>query len=264
MTNAELPITGYLDRFSHRPGETFSCFVSVRSGGAYRVRLARVISGDPNPAGPGLRFVDLSERFDEVLPGTRQPISLGSYGIVDHGPPCDASAERTWTALICPGIVDAAQAVLSEGPIVLSIGPDGACHGTLATGKRLRKGMWYRIWLSVRPATGEVVVGQRRLDGGPPVVARGKMTVILTAGPVLIGARDAAAPADHYTGKIEAPAILAGFMETWPDRETRVLTASSSPRVLAAWDFSREMGSQRIVDAGPYLLHRGWRGVVGR
>jgi N,N-dimethylformamidase len=255
MTNAELPITGYLDRFSHRPGETFSCFVSVRSGGAYRARLVRVISGDPNPAGPGLQFVDLSERFDRVIAGLRQPIAQGSYGIVEAGPPCDATAERTWTALICPGIVGATQAVLCEGPIVLGIGPDGACHGSLSTGARLRKGMWYRVWLSARPATGDVIVGQQRLDGGAPVVARGKMAVAPAAGPVMIGARDAAAPADHYTGKIEAPAILAGFMETWPDLDTRVLTGSPGMRVLTAWDFSREMGSQRILDAGPYLLH---------
>jgi N,N-dimethylformamidase len=54
MINDELPITGYFDRFSHRPGETFTCYVSVPTGGAFRVRLIRVISGDPNPAGPGL------------------------------------------------------------------------------------------------------------------------------------------------------------------------------------------------------------------
>jgi N,N-dimethylformamidase len=255
MTNAELPITGYLDRFSHRPGETFSCFVSVPAGGSYRARLIRVISGDPNPAGPGLRFEDCSDRFDQTFPGGRQPIALGSYGIVDRGPPCDPAAERTWTALICPGIVDATQAVLSEGPIVLGIGPDGACHGTLSTGARLRKGMWYRVWLSVRPATGEIVVGQQRLDGGAPVVARGKLTVAPAAGPILIGARDATAPADHYTGKIEAPAILAGFMDSWPDLDTRELTGSPGMRVLAAWDFSRDIATQRITDAGPYLLH---------
>jgi len=243
MTNAELPVTGYLDRFSHRPGETFSCFVSVAAGGSYRARLVRVISGDPNPAGPGLRFVDLSKQLDQTFPGIRQPISLGSYGIVEQGPPCEPSAERTWTALICPGIVDATRAVLSEGPIVLGIGPDGACHGTLSTGAPLRKGMWYRIWLSVRPTTGEVVVGQQRLDGGPPVVARGMMVVAPAAGAVMIGARDSSAPADHYTGKIEAPAILAGF------------GTEHGENVLAAWDFSRDIGSQRMLDTGPYSLH---------
>jgi len=258
MANPELPVTGYLDRFSHRPSETFSCFVSVASGGAYRARLVRVISGDPNPAGPGLRFADCSDRFDQTFAGGRQPIALGSYGIVEYGPPCDAAAARTWTALICPGIVDRAQAVLSEGPIVLGIGPDGACHGALAVGARMRKGAWYRIWLSMRPDTGEVVLGQQRLDNGAAVVVRGRLETAPAADAVLIGARDAAAPTDHFTGKIEAPAILAGFLESWPDLGTRVLAAwdfSRDTRVLAAWDFSRDIASQRITDAGPYLLH---------
>jgi N,N-dimethylformamidase len=139
MTNPELPITGYLDRFSHRPGETFNCYVSVASGGAWRARLIRVVSGDPNPAGPGLCDVDCSDRFDRTFGGLRQAISLGSYGIVQRGPPCDAAAARTWTALICPGIVDQMQAVLSEGPVVLGVGPDDACHGALTTGVRMRK-----------------------------------------------------------------------------------------------------------------------------
>ena len=64
MNAAELPITGYLDRFSHRPGEAFVTHVSLREAGPYRARLVRVISGDPNPAGPGMRFEDLSRVFD--------------------------------------------------------------------------------------------------------------------------------------------------------------------------------------------------------
>lgn len=80
MPEKELPITGYLDRFSHRPGENFTAFVSVRDGGAYRARLVRVLSGDPAPNGPGMRFEDLSHRFDQSLAGRRQAIDLGSYG----------------------------------------------------------------------------------------------------------------------------------------------------------------------------------------
>jgi N,N-dimethylformamidase len=246
MANPELPVTGYLDRFSHRPGETFSCFVSVPSGGSYRARLIRVVSGDPNPAGPGLRYVDCSDRYDRTFSGRHQPISLGSYGIVDRGPPCDAAAARTWTALICPGIVDQAQAVLSEGPVVLGIGPDGACHGALATGAPMRKGAWYRIWLSIRPATGDVVIGQQRLDGGPPHVAHGRMVVTPEPGAVLIGAENSSAPTGHFTGKIEAPAILSGFVETWPD---------VGRLVVAAWEFSRGIASQSFTDTGPHSCH---------
>lgn len=240
MSEHELPITGYLDRFSHRPGETFSCFVSVPAGDPYRVRLVRVISGDPNPAGPGLRFDDLSGRFDRTLPGRHQPIVLGSHAVVDRGPPCDSGAERTWTALVCPGLVDRMQVVLAEGAVRLGIGPDGACHGDLSVGAPMRKGMWYRIWLSLRPATGEAVIGQQRLDGGTAKVVRGHSMVAPVAGTVLIGA----GPGQNFTGKIEAPAIHARFLEAW------IPSAA-----LTAWDFSRGIASQRIEDTGPHGCH---------
>jgi len=259
MAIPELPVTGYLDRFSHRPGETFSCFVSCSGGGAYRVRLIRVISGDPNPAGPGLRLVDCSERYDRTFPARHQPISPGSHAIVERGPPCDPAAPRTWTALVCPGIVDRPQAVLNEGPIVLGIGPDGACHGTLATGVPMRKGIWYRIWLSLRPATGDAILGQQRLDDAASAVVRGGSAVMPAQGPVLIAAEDAVAPVRHFTGKIEAPAILAGCAESWP---------AAGLQVIAAWDFSRGIASQSIADTGPSgchgrLINLPTRAVVG-
>ena len=241
MPDPELPVTGYLDRFSHRPGETFSCFVSVPAARPFRARLARVICGDPNPAGPGLRFEDLSGRFDRVFPGRHQPIALGSYGIADRGPPYDPAVERTWTALVCPGLVDRVQAVMAEGPVVLAIGPAGVCHGGLSVGAPMRKGAWYRIWLSLRPSTGEVVVGQQRLDGGPAVIARGQPAARPAAGSVTIGAANAAA---HFTGKIEAPAIQAGFFDSWTDSG-----------ILARWDFSRGIDTQRIEDTGPHGCH---------
>src|SRR4029077_6097948 len=231
MPNSELPITGYLDRFSHRPGETFSCFVSVSDGGAFRARLIRVISADPNPAGPGLRFEDRSDRLDETFPGLRQPISLGSYAIVDRGPPCDPTAPRTWTALVCPGVVTEPRAGLCEGKVVLGTGPNVACHGALSTGVPMRKATWYRVWLSVRPETGDVVLGQQRLDGGGASVVRGKMEVAPEQATVLIAAENPSAPSGHFTGKIEAPAILEGFVERWPTAEVPV---------LAAWDFARD------------------------
>src|SRR5579863_9000887 len=102
MNDAELPITGYLDRFSHRPGETFSAFVSVPRGGRYRARLVRVLSGDPNPVGPGVRFEDLSTRFDQTFEGRRQVIRRGSYGVVMAGPVRDAKTACTWTVLVRP------------------------------------------------------------------------------------------------------------------------------------------------------------------
>lgn len=87
-----LPITGYLDRFSHRPGETFTAHVALRNPGPAQARLVRVISGDPNPAGPGLQFEDLAAVFTTGFAGQSQQVALGSYAKISPAPSRDAKA----------------------------------------------------------------------------------------------------------------------------------------------------------------------------
>jgi N,N-dimethylformamidase len=267
MNVAELPITGYFDRLSGRPGETLTAHVSVRAGGVYRARLARVICADPNPAGPGMRFEDLAGLFDRAIEGRHQAISIGSYGRVAAGPTRAAAAPCTWTALIWPGVVTRRQAVLADtgggAEIVLSIGPDGTGAqfvwpgGTvaIATGVTLRVRRWYRIWVSADPATGRVVVGQQAMMHGAPTIAGTAVAGLLlpSGGPVLVAAENPGAPRHHYTGKIEEPAILAGFFETWPDVLAR--PGQLGGTVLATWDFSRGIDGLAITDTGPQACH---------
>lgn len=274
MTQAELPITGYLDRFSHRPGERFQAFVSVRDGQEYRARLVRVLSGDPNPNGPGVRFEDLSHCFDWSGSGRRQPIHLGSYGIVNVGPARDAMSACTWTVLARPGVANPGQVMLAEeganGSTVLLMGADGATvritgpggQVELATRTPMQSARWYRVWAGADPATGRVIVGQQALDGTAPIVAetRAMGLALPSGGRVLFAAEGADAPRHHFTGKLQDPAILRGLVETGlraPDAD-----------ILAAWDFSLGISTQTITDIGPNarhgrLLNLPMRAVVG-
>ena len=54
------------------------------------------------------------------------------------------------------------------------------------------------------------------------------------------------APRHHFTGKLEAPAILAGFVTDW---------SAPVPPVLAAWDFAIGIPTQVITDTGPQACH---------
>jgi N,N-dimethylformamidase len=63
-----LPLAGYADRFSVAPGETIAFKVSSALAGTYQARLVRVISGDPNPAGPGIRERDVPAPFAGAIP----------------------------------------------------------------------------------------------------------------------------------------------------------------------------------------------------
>ena len=280
MSDKELPITGYLDRFSHRPGETFTAFVSVRDGGAYRARLVRVLSGDPNPNGPGMRFEDLSQRFDQSLTGRRQAIVLGSCGIVRSGPRRNTGDACTWTVVVRPGLAHAGQVLMSEegkdGSVTLLIGAEGAtaqftsgsASVELAAGAPMQKARWYRVWCSADPASGRLLVGQLPLDGATPVTkeTHAPGLALASGGAVLFAARNAAAPRDHFTGKLEDPAILPGYITSW--RNTRATLEALAPELIAGWDFSRGIDGQAIFDIGPqarhaHLVNLPTRAVVG-
>ncbi|HLI13768.1 MAG TPA: N,N-dimethylformamidase beta subunit family domain-containing protein [Alphaproteobacteria bacterium] len=277
---SEIPITGYLDRFSHRPGETFVAHVSLSKPGPYRARLVRVLSADPNPAGPGLRFEDLSHAFDQRYKGRRQEVRLGSYGIVEKGPRRNPGDPCTWTLLAQPGVLEPSAAVLAEdsddSTVVLSVGlsgveaslswPGGSLR--LATGAPLRPKRWYRLWLAVDPAAGRAVLGQYALDRGSPVAveARAEGVILPSSGSMMFAAERARAPHRHFTGKLEEPTILRGSIETWPDPLAE--PARLGAELLAAWDFAQGIDGATIVDIGPgghhgRLVNQPARAVVG-
>lgn len=262
-----LPITGYLDRFSHRPGETFIGYVSTHLTGPCRVRLARALAGVSNPAEPGAAFEDLGHIYDHRFTGCPQPIRLGSHAVAPS-PSRDPYAACTWSVLIwcaCPG---QSQAILcdadADASVVITAGaesvaarlswPGGGCR--LQTFKPLVPNCWHRVWLAADPVTGRVRLGQAAFDDNPVGIADAQIhgqTMRLPGGAgsapasatILFAAERAAEPTNHFDGKLEAPAILAGFLETWSD----------PAETLAQWDFSRGIDGIRIEDIGPRALH---------
>ena len=145
---------------------------------------------------------------------------------------------------------------------------------TVATNLPLAVRRWHRVWMSADPATGIVIVGQQALQGGghaltPGVAATSRGTHpglrIPSGSPVLIGARDAAEQGTHLDGRVEDPAILAGWFDGFADPLAR---PSALGTVLAAWDFAQGISGSDIIDAGPQACHGAAvnlpaRGMVG-
>ena len=254
MPHAELPITGYLDRFSHRPGESFAVKVSAPGGGSARARLVRVISGDPNPEGPGLRFEDCAAHFDHGFHARQQLIHQGSYARVPQPP--RRTGACTWSVLALLEAQPPADAALlsEEQPhviVTMGVGPGGAWADIagvrLETGTPWRLRQWMRLWLSADPGTGEIILGQQPL-GGEAITARSSHPGLRLpdgGGALLIAARHTAQPRAHFTGRLEGPALHTGFQRVWPEAATP----------LAAWDFSRGITTQAITDTGPQACH---------
>ena len=60
---AMVPLIGYVDRFSARPGERIAVKVSSQSDHPYQADLVRIIHADANPAGPGIKLEQIVADF---------------------------------------------------------------------------------------------------------------------------------------------------------------------------------------------------------
>jgi N,N-dimethylformamidase len=271
-----LPLTGYADRLSVAPGETIAFKISSMLAEPYEARLVRVVSGDPNPAGPGIKEVSLEAAFAGRYPSRVQPVSLGSYARVADAPALRALRSFTVVVTIWPtlpgrgrqGILakqgaggDTGFALfLDERGAGALVGGGSGRRAEVSTGKVLRDRAWYRVWATYDAATRRLAVGQAPLapalgvdDAGERAVVVPFDAVLANDAALLVAALGGPAPAAHFNGKIEAPCVLDVALA---GPEVAALpTAGPAARVVAAWDFGREIASQRIVDAGPHGLH---------
>lgn len=247
------PLIGYADRISVRAGQKIAFKVSSTATGPYNASLIRIVRGDPNPAGPGVKFEDQSEHFDGRFPSREQRAWPGSYALIEGVSKAKLPASLSVEALIWPTLPgDSAQTVVSRRDpasgdgFALVMTPDGmmleVSNVKVSVGRPLRPHTWYRVWASADPTSGILRVGQQPLKRAHAIEDEGEATMsartllkIDVPKPVLIGA-DAAAdrPAMRcFNGKIEAPSIAG----------------------LGAWDFSRRMDSMDVEDTGPNALH---------
>ncbi len=258
-----LPLAGYTDRLSARPGQILSVHLSSTGTEPVEVRLVRLLCADPNPDGPGRVEEDLGHLLCESVPSRVQRHHLGSYA---HAPlPPMPGGAVTIAATVWPttpggrrqGVVSAAD---GAGGLALAIGADGAAEAVLSlghaehrasTGRPLAPRAWARIWASHDPETGRLAVGQIALapqfGPEPPAIAVAEAPPGAPPWPerLAIAALAADPPEGLYNGKIEAPALLRGFAEAPPE--------AAEP--LAAWAFERDISGVAITDTGPHGCH---------
>lgn len=262
-----IPLIGYSDRLSARPGETIEFKVSSTGSAPYDARLVRIICGDPNPDGPGIKEEEIPADFAGSYPSRPQKAAQGSHVAVEMK---DGSLSSfTLTATIWPtipgkpdqGIISRFDPNTNEG-YSLAIGPNGAeirigrkdtVPFQLAVGKPMRERAWYQVWARFDAESNTVSVGQQALgapslhdDSGVQTGTLDGTPAIDPSVPLLIAAIGGTEVTGHFNGKIEAPAIYAGAFD---------VDALAAQTAFASWDFSREMSSMRIIDTGPSGLH---------
>jgi N,N-dimethylformamidase len=265
-----LPLIGYTDRLSAAAGERVAFKVSSRVAGPYRASLARVVHADPNPAGPGVKLEDLTGRFWVERPSRVQPIALGSYARVDAAAALRLGGPLTVAALVWPTLARGEQCVVSRwdeaaragwalfvGPegVTARVGVAGSAPLVLATGRPLALRRWHRVWLVVDLDSPTLRVGHAPTAGG----ARHETSTALppgarldTAAPLLIGARLAPEPREHFNGKIEDPLLL-GVAAPAPEA-LALDPLLPLDALIAGWDLSQGIEGLDVVDVGPHRL----------
>ena len=74
-----LTLTGYSDRVYCRPGDTVGFKVNCEAAPEYHAEIVRIICGDTNPDGPGVKEVVVDTPVNGVHPGRPQNIAAGSF-----------------------------------------------------------------------------------------------------------------------------------------------------------------------------------------
>lgn len=284
-----LPITGYTDRLSAAAGETIQFKVSARTDhddasdrqSKYKAWLIRVICGDPNPAGPGIIEEDLSDVFSVTCNSRTQPIRLGSFAEIqlDHPSkkaftdalnheslsfycrvwPTLPAAHRQCVMSLWNDASDSGVALfIHEQRLLLEIHAGDESVQTATSSVLVRERIWLDVLVNVNLRTGEISLRQKshtpamdNADCGDHSQILKPINNALTPETIRLAALEAHTSYDRFNGKIEAPAFFRG---TIADIDTHRKDHDSST-ILANWDFSKEITSQKVVDCGPSQLH---------
>jgi len=251
-------LTGYSDRLYCRPGDTVGFKVNCEATAEYQAEIVRIICGDTNPDGPGVKEVVVDTPVNGVHVGRPQHIAAGSFVEVPTAPALENLESFSVQAFVWPttpakgvqGVITKwsdsigfALIVDSSGSVALKIG-DGDQVSVVAIGKPMQGRRWYRIGASFDATTRAVSVFQIPLHPVPGIDDAGVVDAHLqylpkqTSGPLYFASFSG--PTAVFNGKIDSPRI-------WSDADAHEL--------VGAWDFSEDMASRTAVDRSPNQLH---------
>jgi len=265
------PLNAYSDRISARPGEAIRFFVSCDAPGSYEARLVRLICADDNPRGAPYRAEHVASPLDGRHRGHVQVIHAGSHGVVPPSPGF-ATASVTLQALVMPTTPDKGRQALvgtwsetSHTGMSLVVGDDGAAgfiagdgrtSTVVTTGVPMVARAWYRLAASFDAASGAVVLTQAPLDGGHGVTTVRHLALdpVPRQGPFLMAAwhrvhgDGRGHHAGCFNGRIEAPRIAGRALAADEIAMAQADPVALGGAVVAAWDFARDIASERLVD----------------
>ena len=276
-----LGIVGYSDRIYCRPGDIVNFKVSCESVAGYDAEIVRLVCGDDNPEGPGVKEITFKTAIDGHYPGRKQKIHAGSYVEVPDAAALRGARSFTIQAFVWPttpakgnqGIVAKwspaaggfALIIDDQGAAALKIGDESDRVVTVSVGKPMLERHWYRVGASFDADQRTIRVFQHPLRFDKLFEDGGSVERTVDIAPVDNEASlvFAAIPAEtasgfdfYYNGKIDSPR-LANRALSEADCETLAgpIPQHLEDYIIGAWDFSEKMESQIAIDRSPNLLH---------
>ena len=269
-----LPLTGYAERLSARPGQTLLFHVANATGARVVATVVRVICADANPAIGGIQTEAVAIDVTTLAEPGPQSVPAGSYAVVGPVGLLSQVRDCTFSIRIHPTLALARRQVImscrddSGRGIELELTPALALRGTIGTDAGqatvetelpLSLHDWTQVTLSVDCA------GRKLTLTATPQAGRATpqtVTTSLSAAPALaarsrrlsLASASDTAPIDTFNGRLESPVLMSRA-------QSSVEGAVASPDArddacLGAWDFAQEMHTRRIIDTGP-LGHHG-------
>lgn len=283
----EKTLTGYADPLSVAPGETVRFMVSCYAPGPYRVQIVRLVCGDARPSGAGFRELEIETPVTGELPGREQRIRPGSHAIVPERPALRDLASFTAHVFAFPTTPGRGRQGLlgtwsepersgfgllldDDGALALVLGDGRGRVRRATTGAPLEPRRWHRLAASYDAESGEVSLLQQPLPAGPGADATARHVAVTERlepgllgpgrGPLVLagwleGAGDEVG--GHFNGKLDGPrlvrrAVAPGERDLLEERD---VPRALAPEAVGWWDFSLDIGSERISDRSRNALH---------
>jgi N,N-dimethylformamidase len=277
-------IVGYADRMSACPGDRIRFMISCEEVPEYRAEIVRLISGDLHSDGLGFIEKPVETAIPGRHAGRHQPLHAGSFAVIDNVEAFGSIGDFTVQAMIWPTAPGAKRQVImgrwfapahagfalildASGVLALEIG-DGTRIETVATDTPLRAREWAFVAASFEAATRTVRLYQEPATGfARPPAPRRREAVVAVRGPAdgrtpfMIAASATSSESgrvvacDHFNGKVDGPLVAAAALDRAAMESLRRPETPLPLAVLAAWDFSQAMTSDRILDRSPLGRH---------
>ena len=276
-------ILAYADRISLRRGETIQFKVSCDGVSRYDAELVRVIQGDTNPEGPGYREETLPIDLGGPFEGRFQALNTGSHALIADHPVLENLSTFSIVVALWPTTPgQRAQTIIArrnahssagfelflneQGAPELELGAADQAAVSVSSDTPLLERRWYVLCASYDADTGKLAVSQCPLDFSAPehdgsgtCDGPANISQAATTAPLMFAARQGAngTTERHFNGRMDNPRLYSAVL----DPEHALLAVHSkantvrSTQLVAAWDFSVGISTDRITDISPNQLH---------